>query len=74
MKSTANFVLGLLLGAAVGGVLALLFAPMPGEQLRVEAKDRANQFATDVKSAVEEERKRLESELASLKRGEIQVA
>jgi len=73
VRSASNFILGLLLGAAVGAVAGLLFAPMPGDQLRIEAQTRANRFADDVKTAVDEERKRLESELAALKRGEIKV-
>jgi gas vesicle protein len=45
---SGDFVLGFLFGAFVGAVLALLFAPAPGEDLRhqihdksIELKDRA---------------------------------
>ncbi len=74
MSKFMNFLAGLLIGALVGSVVALLFAPMSGDDLRNEAQSRANTILDDVKSAVEEERKRLETELEALKRGEIEIS
>ncbi|GAB4471998.1 MAG: hypothetical protein Kow00124_09510 [Anaerolineae bacterium] len=73
MSKLLNFMAGLLLGAFVGAVIALLFAPMPGRDLRSEAQDRADKVLSDVRAAVAEERKKLEAELEALKRGEIQL-
>jgi gas vesicle protein len=44
-KGTA---LGFLTGAAVGGVVALLYAPQKGEHLRADIKRRASIAADDV--------------------------
>ena len=73
MSRFFSFMAGLLAGAFVGAVLALLFAPTSGEELREQAQVRAEKVVDDVKQAVAEERKRLESEFEALKRGEIQL-
>lgn len=73
MSKFISFLVGLLAGAAVGAVLALLFAPMSGQELRAEAQAQTGKVIKDVRDAVAEERKRLEEELEALKRGEIQL-
>jgi len=46
MKYALSFVLGTLFGAAVGSIVALLFAPSSGEELRTNIKIRTdNQYA-----------------------------
>ena len=42
MKYASNFVLGVLLGAAIGSIVALLFAPSSGEELRGNIKTQAD--------------------------------
>ena len=74
MQRFFSFLAGVLAGALVGAVVALLLAPMSGEELRSEAQARADKVFLDIKSAVEDERKRLEAELEALKRGEILVS
>jgi gas vesicle protein len=74
MQRFFSFLAGLLSGAIVGAVAALLLAPMSGEELISEARTRADGLVTDVKTAIADERKRLEAEFEALKRGEIQVA
>jgi hypothetical protein len=51
-ESSGEFVAGFLFGAFVGAVLALLFAPTPGEELRgqlrekgIELKERAAELS-----------------------------
>lgn len=73
MMKVFNFLLGLVTGALVGAVVALLLAPMPGTELRGEAQTRVEGAVSDIRSAVLEERKRLEAELEALKRGEIKL-
>jgi gas vesicle protein len=73
MGKFISFLAGLLTGALIGAVVALLFAPMSGEELRDEAQARADKVVADVRSAVEKERQRLETELEALKRGEIKI-
>ena len=73
MQKFFSFLAGIFSGLLVGAVGALLMAPMSGEELRTEAQARGNKLVEDIKSAVAEERQRLEEELEALKRGEIQV-
>jgi hypothetical protein len=42
------------LGAAVGGLAALAFAPKSGEQLRAEVKDKASQWVNKAQAAAED--------------------
>ena len=42
MKYALSFVLGTLLGAAIGSIVALLFAPSSGEELRANIKTQAD--------------------------------
>jgi gas vesicle protein len=74
MRQLFSFLAGLLTGAIVGGVIALLLAPMSGEELRAQAQTRAEHTFSDIRSAVAEERRRLEEELEALKRGEIKIS
>ena len=73
MQKFFSFLAGIFSGLLVGAVSALLLAPMSGDELRSEAQARGNKLVEDIKSAVAEERQRLEEELEALKRGEIQV-
>lgn len=41
MKDTINFLAGLILGAAIGAVTALLFAPQSGAELRASIQEQA---------------------------------
>jgi len=43
MASRHNFWLGMLIGAAVGAVGALMYAPKPGSEVRREVKARAKE-------------------------------
>jgi len=42
MKNVLSFVLGTLFGAMIGSVVALLFAPSSGEELRANIKTQAD--------------------------------
>ncbi|MFH1085377.1 MAG: YtxH domain-containing protein [Chloroflexota bacterium] len=53
-EGSGDFVAGFLFGAFVGAVLALLFAPAPGEEIReqirergIELKDRAEELGAE---------------------------
>lgn len=73
MSRVFSFMAGLFTGALVGAAIALLLAPLSGEELRTQAQTRLEGAVTDIRSAVEQERNRLEAELEALKRGEIQI-
>lgn len=60
-KEGLGFVFGLLVGTLVGASLAVIFAPQSGERTREvlidrarEAKERATDFATDLREDAEE--------------------
>jgi gas vesicle protein len=73
MQRFFSFLAGVFSGLIVGAVVALLLAPMSGDDLRKQMQERSDELVSDVKSAIEEERKKLQDELESLKRGEIPV-
>jgi gas vesicle protein len=63
MSKTSNFLAGAFLGAAVGSILALLFTPKSGEELRKELQEKADQIAVEVKKAAEQKQQELEEEI-----------
>lgn len=71
MNKVLNFLVGMIFGAMVGAAIALLFAPMSGEELRSTAQRRYEEKMNEVRTAMAEERRRLETELEALKHGEI---
>jgi len=54
-KTSAGFVIGLLTGAVIGGVIALLYAPNSGKKTRQLIKDGATEFVNEVVDTVKEE-------------------
>ncbi|MEN6480593.1 MAG: YtxH domain-containing protein [Anaerolineaceae bacterium] len=67
MRRTRNFISGLLLGAFVGSVVALLFAPSSGEATRMRIQDHFENAKNEINAAAEQKRSELESELAKLR-------
>ena len=74
MRSFFNFVFGLLSGALVGAAAAMLLAPSSGDELRSRLTSRYQGALANFRSTVEQERRKLEEELDSLKRGEIELS
>ena len=74
MNRFISFLSGILSGALVGAVVAILFAPTSGKEMIGDIQGRADRLVDEFRSTIERERQRLEDELASLKRGEIQVS
>jgi gas vesicle protein len=54
-KTLAGFGIGLLAGAIVGGVIALLYAPKSGKKTRQLIKDKVTEFVDEVVDTVKEE-------------------
>lgn len=52
--NTVGFGIGLLSGAVIGGVLALLFAPQSGKETRQLIKDKTGEALDTVKDAASE--------------------
>lgn len=80
MKSGSSFITGLLAGVAIGGVVALLYAPRSGKETREKIKqkfsdlekelaalkNKADQKSKDVKDDLEEKLSNLKKEVENL--------
>jgi gas vesicle protein len=51
-ETTKGLLLGLLAGGVIGAVVALLYAPKPGKELRADIKSRAGEFMDDAEDYV----------------------
>jgi gas vesicle protein len=67
MSKVTGFLAGLMSGAIVGSVSALLLAPMSGRELQTRAKDQFEGLVDDARSAAESKRVQLEAQLEALK-------
>ena len=67
MNKLMGFLAGGLCGALVGGVAALLLAPMSGNDLQERARHEFDDLVTDARVAAAEKRAQLEKQLATLK-------
>jgi gas vesicle protein len=47
-----GLVIGLLAGGAIGAILALLYAPKSGKELRAEIRERADEFRDDAEEYI----------------------
>jgi gas vesicle protein len=65
MKSSLSFFVGAILGAAVGAIVALLFAPSSGEELRArinqEAQAEREKLQAEYESARDQVKQRVET-------------
>jgi gas vesicle protein len=68
MNRFMSFWAGVLCGAAVGAVAALLLTPASGEELQEQARDQFDSLWDDARRAADEKRAELEAQLAALKR------
>jgi len=50
MKSDGSFLTGLLAGAAIGGILALLFAPKSGKETREQLKNKFSELEKELEN------------------------
>ncbi len=48
MKSNSSFLTGLLAGAAIGGIIALLYAPKSGKETREQLKKKFSELEKDL--------------------------
>ncbi len=53
-NSTRNLLVGFLSGAAIGGIIALLYAPKPGKELRSDLRRKGGEFAEDIEGYLQE--------------------
>lgn len=67
MRQVFGFMMGIILGAMVGSVVALLFAPEPGEVVRNDLRVRGEALVADVRHAAESRRIELTNRLETLR-------
>ncbi len=67
MRRTMGFFIGAITGGLVGAILALLFAPASGEELRVQIGDRTQAFAANIRQAANTRRIELQERLEVLR-------
>lgn len=51
-----NLIIGLLAGGAIGAVLALLYAPKSGKELRKDIKDKTDEYLTEAEKYLDDAR------------------
>ena len=66
MRRMFGFLIGILTGALVGGVMALLLAPESGEKLRGQLRDRGQVFMNDVRHSADSRRIELRNRLETM--------
>lgn len=52
--SSRNLLLGFLSGALVGGIVALLYAPKPGSELRSDLRKKGGELAEDIEEYLQD--------------------
>ncbi len=67
MRWIEKFILGLVSGAMVGALIALLLAPSSGTDMQKKLRDYSGKLSDEVRTAAQEKRSALEAELASLR-------
>ena len=67
MRSVLNFLIGMLSGALFGAALAVLFAPISGDELRQQINMRVQGIQSEIEKAAAQRRAELESQLDTLR-------
>lgn len=67
MRSTGNFLTGLLVGALVGATVALLLTPTSGGGMREQLKGYVDNVKREVDQAVSNRRSELEQQLSRMR-------
>ena len=67
MRNLGGFLAGLMSGAIVGTVAALLLAPMSGRELQAQTRNQFDTLIHDARHAADVKRVQLEAQLEALK-------
>lgn len=68
MKTFWNFLSGMILGATVGALAALVLAPQSGGEIRKEIRREIEEILSEGRRAASKRRSELEDQLAQLRR------
>ncbi len=63
-----GLVIGFLAGGAVGAIVALLYAPKSGKELRADIKEKAGEFADNAEEALQQAKNRAGDIVSEAKR------
>jgi len=69
MQKNISFLMGVLSGAIVGAVIAILLAPRSGDELQGQMRARVQELIEEGRRAAAARRSELESQLEAFKRG-----
>ena len=67
MRRVISFLSGMIIGSLVGATLGMLLAPMTGNDLREQLRQRVQSIQLEVEQAAQERRAELEEQLAILR-------
>jgi gas vesicle protein len=67
MRRVLSFFIGAVTGGLAGALLALLFTPASGQELRAKISDSAQSFAVDIRQASNTRRIELQDRLEELR-------
>jgi gas vesicle protein len=67
MRRMFGFLIGVFVGSLVGSTLALLLAPDSGEELRAQLRERAQNFAGEIRHAADTRRIELKERLDTMR-------
>ena len=73
MRKMMNFVTGVLCGATIGAVLALLMAPYSGADLQSQIRSQVEELVEKGRQAANIKQAELETQLEAFKRGQSVV-
>jgi gas vesicle protein len=68
MKNTFNFIAGMIFGAVIGAVAALLYAPQSGPELRANLQKQANAERQRLQTLYEKQLGELQSQVDKVKK------
>jgi len=67
MRKVLSFIAGITIGGLVGSLVALLFAPSSGAELRARMSERAADFTGEIRQATNAKRIELQNRLETLR-------
>ncbi|HEY4693448.1 MAG TPA: YtxH domain-containing protein [Bellilinea sp.] len=73
MRRFVALIAGLLTGALVGGIVALMFAPSSGKNFQQQIGDSIDRLVGQVRQAADERRMDLEYELHKLRQPQVKL-